>query len=304
VIFRVLRIVSFQKKTVSLDLDEEKADNSERSLVYLLYPTTYIGTVLLLLYCSFLQALGRNSYVRVLEMDLSSIIPTDGIVSFLDGAPALEKVTLSYCNAEGGIIDDEASTNISNSAKIAAAFQRNNRVQFPSLFSCQSPLARSIFQSLAAPACASTLIHLEYAAPWDDDDEGRTSIAEALKQYLESPKVTVQQLKLSYLHFKRPPGAFRILEGLRRNTSVNQLAFHCCRIGGRYHSVDFWEGDDDEEKGDDDDDDDGEEGDNESRAQELANLIQNKPGLESLRICSSNILCNTRQFLQPLRNYW
>jgi len=209
------------------------------------------------------QAL-QNAHVQSLELwnvRLSNS-DTEGIISFLGGgAIALTDVSLEQCLADGATVASD----------IASALLGNNRIQSLTLsISGDVLLCRAIFQGLASSHSAPCLRKLVYKPAFLNDEENE-SLAEDLRHYLESPNATIQHLEIHNFNFNYPSGSEKILSGLSRNTSVDELAFDGCYIR------------------DEEEEDEGNEAGHEY-AQKFADLLRSKPELASLSLCRGDFL--------------
>lgn len=196
-----------------------------------------------------LAALQRNpnmKWLKVHHIDLQTDV-LEGITSFLDGAPALTTLSLSGLFFVNGINPHRARS-------IAAALQRNNRIQTLHLDICGDAILCPIFHDLASSDSVSALTKL--TCDFSADRQSKTS-AEAFQQYLESTSATIQCLELKWIRFDNFLGLPNILRGLSRNTSVNDLAFDRCFC-------------------------------NKEVARQLANVVRNKSGLTTLRFSDCN----------------
>jgi len=206
------------------------------------------------------RSLQRNPNVKGLSVE-SIDLRTDnleGMVSFLDGAPALTTLSLSMWSPFGSA----NNSNPDRASSIAAALQRNNRIENLHMELCGDAILCPIFQSLASSGSVSSLTKITC-----DAGEGFQSetTAVAFQQYLESTSATIQCLELLNIGFDFLTGS--VLRGLRRNTSVTDLAFELCYIEQEATAND-----------------DG----NKEIARQLANAVGSKPGLTTLRFSSSN----------------
>lgn len=198
------------------------------------------------------QALRRNANLRKLivsDFKFSSN-NSDGFVSFLDSSPGLTDLLLFRCRA-----DDRASPQA-----VAAALQRNTRIQSLDLHAVQPSIFCPIFQSLAASGGLPCLKKLDYGPSLSSADNGTN--AEALKLYLESPNATIQVFKFQDTQIDSSESS-KILIGLGRCTSVNEIIFEGCEL------------EDNEEE--------------EEDLQELVDLVRKKPHLSTLRVLDEEL---------------
>jgi len=211
--------------------------------------------------------LQRNPNIRKLKLDgvpFNHAIAGAGIVSFLEGAPALTDVSLDDCSANSS----------DTTQSIATALQRNNRIQTLDLqmyvgdFLCR--FLCTLFQGLASSDSVSRLQKLSFGQPHHFvlEKRDRERIAEALGKYLESAHATVHHLELRHSMFHRD--ATHIFRGLNRNTSVTELKFVAFLILEAEADDEMQEAEADDEM--------------QEFKQELVNFFRSMNGLRTLRI--------------------
>jgi len=116
---------------------------------------------------------------------------------------------------------------------------------------------------VASCAAAQCKFAITITVDYHTEDENN-SIAEALRQYLESPNVTIRRLELHRVEFRRQLDASKIFQGLSQNASIHELALVRCILRDN-----AWDQTLDEEQ---------------QYARQLASLIRSKPALHSLSI--------------------
>jgi len=215
------------------------------------------------------QPLQQNTNFRSLSLHFITFSgdKTAGFVSFLNDTPSMTELTLSSCNAASD----------ADARNIATALQRNTTIQTLLLHDGDAEFLRPLLQSLASPDSASQLSKLAYHDS-DEDGEVDEEVASSLQHFLESDGATIQSFELSFVKFNCHSENSKILQGLNRNTTLRELVFDYCFIGPRYNQIDA-----DIDEGED-------ERDAQAHAQQLANLVRTKTGLESLRISGVNLL--------------
>lgn len=167
------------------------------------------------------QALQRNSSLTKLRLHCLHFTSenTEGIVSFLDAAPALTDLSMSMCT----------TPDATNTRNIAAALQRNNRIQTLNLDQCDDDIVCPILQSLASSDSTSCWTKISYRLSRIGIQEISEPIAEAMVQYLESPTATIQCFQLEDVAFYRDSlRSTNLLRSLTRNTTIKELIFSSC----------------------------------------------------------------------------
>jgi len=235
----------------------------------------------------FFQALQQNPSVQHLHLRIEfSGDNSEGIISFLQNAPSLTEVALQDCSTRGSTDSEDGVPNF------ATALTRNSRVESLCLESCSPDLVCPILHSLASPDSTSRLTTLVYEStmrdPFQsarDDETSKKSIAEALRQYLESDSgASLRNLDLNRVNFGCRSGSL-ILDGLSRNTTVNHLGLFDCEIEC---PEDPSSEDECEDESDDKSEDESDLLDEATQVQKLANIVRTKPGLTSLRFSNAH----------------
>jgi len=224
---------------------------------------TPTGHLLPLFRDQFFQALQRrNKNLQSLELNRIAFSRNnaEGIVSYLLGGSAVSApthLTLFSCTEEQRISAAAASP----ARSITTVLRQSAQLQSLEIEYCNEGFISDIFRSLACVvddnhASGLAKVVIETVQPQPPLAEPRELLyLEAMGQYFESPRATVQSLEMT-VGFSSTNGFSRLSQGLIRSTSVKEVVFDSC---------DF-QGDGIQEQ-----------------IQSLADLVRKKPNLSTLR---------------------
>lgn len=212
------------------------------------------------------QALQGNPNIRSLlfeDVDFSDNNIADLVVSYLDSASNLMELAFV----------DECSDS-SETKYVATAIQRNKNIQTLLLKQCQDDFIAPIFQKLASLESLSCLKKLAFECR---DFSLTVPAMEAMQQYLDSSKSTIQCFQLACCHVivaESSSGFATLFEAMVRNNKVNEIAFAHCR----FHAIPGGEN---------------------RQVQQLVNLVTRKLNLSTLHLKNTDFFA-FRQFTDSL----